>query len=82
MGVVLMKFGLDGVQRDIVKMWHEGGIVARQTWPHIKRVFTDFDGHAVQNVFVETLRASPYFWGHVWAVWIICNLVILFWPVR
>lgn len=71
-----MKMHMDGVKRDAVKMWDEFLIVCEDTRPHIKRVFTDFDGHAVQNVFVETLRASPYFWGHVWAIWLVYKLII------
>jgi hypothetical protein len=71
-----MKYHLDGIQRNLVKLWDEGIKAFKAISNSMQRVFTNFDSHAIQDVFVETLRASPYFWGHVWLTYLVIQTVI------
>jgi hypothetical protein len=60
----------DGLARDLARMAYEGRLVAsaftitlfdflviRGGWREI--------GHNYVDIFVESLRAGPYFWGHI-----------------
>ena len=73
-GEASMKYYLDGLKRNLAKMWDEFLIVCAGMWTQLK----DFKrpDHYFVNLLVETLRLSPYFWGHIWALYLIYSLIV------
>jgi hypothetical protein len=62
--------GKDGLARDLARMKYEAGKVGEQAFYRTRDMLTLRGGwrrigHNYVDIFVETLRAGPYFWGHI-----------------
>ena len=58
----------DGIMRNALKMLSEGKRVAKTFWFEFTYwLRKPWSSHRYVDIFVETLRTSPYFWGHVLA---------------
>ena len=55
---------LSSLRRNIAKLGYEGHIVARSIYKHTLDFVRKPNKHNFVDIFVEGLRASPYFWGH------------------
>lgn len=68
---------LDGIEKNIDKMKKEWSKVKEVLVPEWKRFLkSPFDTHSYVNLFVEARRVSPYFTGHVDAMFYPCIIVI------
>ena len=69
--------GKDGLERDIAKLKYEWRFNYRPKmlphWQRFKKARNKF--HTGTNLFVESCRASPYFFGHVCMVYFCLNAV-------
>jgi len=62
--------GKDGLARDLARMRHEGEKVGEQFFYRTRDFVTLKGGwrrigHNYVDIYVEAVRAGPYFWGHV-----------------
>ena len=60
--------GLNGVVRNVAKLWNEFQLVRRAFAVSWARSREEKDGHSYVDLFVEPIRASAYFFGHLVAV--------------
>jgi len=72
--------GKNGIIRDAIKLWDEMLIVIRGLRPHFNKDFFSRPFHAITNIFVEALRLSPYFWGHMLILYIVLRIVFFMIP--
>ena len=73
--------GLNGLERNIAKLKQEWKFLSQrpdgQVTDWLKK---PWDLHAYVDIYVETMRASPYLMGHIYAVVIpaaICAITVL-----
>ena len=57
--------GTDGWKRNLMKMSLEGKAVLGTLYTHTVEFIKKPNSHNFVDIFVESLRTSPYFWGHV-----------------
>lgn len=60
--------GLNGVLRNLAKLWNEALLVKQAIVVSWARFREEKDGHSYVDLFVEPIRASAYFFGHLIAV--------------
>ena len=65
---VLELTGLNGVIRNLAKLWNEALLVKQAIVVSWARFREEKDGHSYVDLFVEPIRASAYFFGHLIAV--------------
>ena len=65
---VLELTGLNGIVRNVAKLRNEFGLVRRAFASSWARFRDEKDGHSYVDLFVEPIRASAYFFGHLIAI--------------
>ena len=65
---VLELTGLNGIVRNVAKLRNEFGLVRRAYASSWARFRDEKDGHSYVDLFVEPIRASAYFFGHLVAI--------------
>ena len=65
---VLELTGLNGIFRNLAKLWNEFQLVRQAIAVSWARFREEKDGHSYVDLFVEPIRASAYFFGHLIAV--------------
>lgn len=60
--------GLNGIFRNLAKLWNEFQLVRQAIAVSWARFREEKDGHSYVDLFVEPIRASAYFFGHLVAI--------------
>ena len=72
---VLELTGLNGGIRNIAKLWNEFQLVRQAFAVSWARFRDEKDGHSYVDLFVEPIRASAYFFGHLVAILLVVYVV-------
>lgn len=69
--------GLNGGLRNAAKLLNEVLLVFKAFWAGVIRLYRALEEvtHALFDILVEPLRASPYFWGHIVGFYLIWKVV-------
>lgn len=75
-----MKLHKDGLARDVSKMSQEWTRMTLMLRPNVRDwLRAPWNAHHYTDLFVESSRISPYFMGHIWAVYLPLSITAIWW---